>query len=85
MPDRRNKYKFEEVESDDSVEFDTRDDFLDGLRKDYNQGMEISEEYRDQVFEFANREKKQIGFGIGLSKEEVSDDSQGDEKIIEKN
>ena len=51
VPDRKNKflkihysivfyfikqrYKFEELD-DEEGDFDTRDDFLDGLRKDYN-------------------------------------------------
>lgn len=51
----------------DDFEFDTRDDFLEGLRKDYNQGMTIPDEYKDQVFDYAQRENKKIGFGIGLS------------------
>ena len=31
------RYKFEEMEGDDP-EFDTREDFLEGLLQDYNQG-----------------------------------------------
>ncbi|EAS07420.1 hypothetical protein TTHERM_00571560 (macronuclear) [Tetrahymena thermophila SB210] len=78
VPDKRNKYKFEELETDEGIDFDTREDFLDGLRKDYNQGIQIAEEYKEEVFQYAKENKKKIGFGIGLTKEEEDEEQQDD-------
>ncbi|EGR32794.1 hypothetical protein IMG5_070760 [Ichthyophthirius multifiliis] len=67
VPDKRNKYKFEELEEEG--DFDTRDDFLEGLRNEYNQGVEIQEEYKDQVINYSKRENKILDFGIDKNKE----------------
>ncbi|KAL4510706.1 hypothetical protein ABPG72_004860 [Tetrahymena utriculariae] len=81
VPDKRNKYKFEEIESEEGFDFDTREDFLDGLRKDYNQGIQIADEYKEEVFQYAKENKKKIGFGIGLTKEEEDEEQQDDPNL----
>jgi len=46
---------------DGKVDLNTKDDFLDALRKEYNKGHNVPDNYLRDVFEYSAREAKVVG------------------------
>ncbi|KRW98982.1 hypothetical protein PPERSA_11583 [Pseudocohnilembus persalinus] len=69
VPDKRGKYKYEQYdEDDDDLEqgeagFSTKDDFFELLRKDYNKGINVPEQYLGAVHAYAERSQKKLKYG----------------------
>lgn len=61
------------MDEEENGDLNTRDDFLDSLRKDYNKGIQIPQEYQSDVFQYARREKKPLGFNTKFKEDEDED------------
>lgn len=48
------------MDEEENGDLNTRDDFLDSLRKDYNKGIQIPQEYQSGVFQYAIKKKKNL-------------------------